>query len=59
MATEYPMTCVIIDATEIFVQQPHLTELQQLMSEEHRNVGKIKIIFLARETVCTKNYNSN
>ena len=39
---KYPMTRVIIDATEIFVEQPHLTELQQLTFSNYKNHNTYK-----------------
>ena len=38
----YPSTRVIIDATEIFVEQPHLTELQQLTFSNYKNHNTYK-----------------
>ena len=39
---KYPMTHVIINATEIFVEQPHLTELQQLTFSNYKNHNTYK-----------------
>ena len=38
----YPSTRVIIDATEIFVQQPHHTEFQQLTFSNYKNHNTCK-----------------
>lgn len=39
---KYPATCVIIDATEIFVEQPALPELQQLTFSNYKNDNTYK-----------------
>ena len=39
----YPSTRVIIDATEIYVEQPHLPDLQQLMFSSYKYKALIGI----------------
>ena len=39
---KYPLTRVVIDATEIFVEQPSLPELQQLIFSSYKNYNTYK-----------------
>ena len=39
---KYPSTRVIIDATEIFIEQPKLPELQQMMFSNYKNDNTFK-----------------
>jgi len=43
-AENYPSTRVIIDATEIFVEQPKLPELQQMMFSNYKNHNTFKAL---------------
>ena len=40
----YPSTRVIIDATEIYVEQPHLSELQQMTFSSYKNGNTYKAL---------------
>ena len=41
---KYPTTRVIIDATEIFITQPHLPELQQITFSNYKNHKTFKVL---------------
>jgi hypothetical protein len=43
-STQYPTTRVIIDATEIYIEQPHLPELQQMTFSNYKNDNTFKAI---------------
>ena len=40
----YPTTRVIIDATEIYIEQPHLPELQQMTFSNYKNDNTFKAL---------------
>lgn len=40
----YPTTCVIVDATEIFIEQPCLPELQQVTFSNYKNHNTFKAL---------------
>jgi hypothetical protein len=40
---KYPSTRVIIDATEVFVEQPALPELQQLTFSSYKNHNTLRV----------------
>ena len=41
---QYPTTRVIIDATEIYIEQPHLPELQQMTFSNYKNDNTFKVL---------------
>ena len=41
---QYPTTRVIIDATEIYIEQPHLPELQQMTFSNYKNDNTFKAL---------------
>ena len=42
--TLYPNTRVILDATEIYIEQPHLPELQQITFSNYKNTNTYKAL---------------
>ena len=40
---QYPSTRVIIDATEIFIEQPHLPEIQKMTFSSNKNHNTYKV----------------
>ena len=42
--TRYPATRVILDATEIYIEQPHLPELQQMTFSNYKNDNTFKAL---------------
>ena len=42
--TLYPNTRVILDATEIYIEQPHLPELQQMTFSNYKNMNTYKAL---------------
>ena len=42
--TSYPTTRVILDATEIYIEQPHLPELQQMTFSNYKNDNTFKAL---------------
>ena len=41
---QYPSTRVIIDATEIFIEQPHLPEIQKMTFSSYKNHNTYKAL---------------
>ena len=41
---QYPTTRVILDATEIYIEQPHLPELQQMTFSNYKNDNTFKAL---------------
>lgn len=47
--TRYPTTRVILDATEIYVEQPRLPELQQMTFSNYKMIILIKILLVSHQ----------